>query len=248
MIFALTWFIFPGFGLADLMVTISPTPGWVMYSVLEAGWGLLATMFISAAFMAAAIRPQWTYEIAVQVVAVAAALAAAAVAASEPRLWWFVAGLIAQLGLLVWLARISGRPWSDATAEATLWSGDAWSRWPMLVMVALGAGPWLVYAVDMFAANRAGLGPVDLTVGVNHWAVQGALALSLILLSVTSIKRPPLRRFSAVRVGLAAAYLGLCSLRQPDAGAALPAMWSVAAIVWGAAVVMAAWLASRPAR
>lgn len=36
--FALTWFAFPGFGLIDLSVTLSPDPEW--QGVLEGGWGL----------------------------------------------------------------------------------------------------------------------------------------------------------------------------------------------------------------
>jgi hypothetical protein len=39
-LFALTWLVFPGFGLADLMVTSNAS--WPV--VLEAGWGLLFTV------------------------------------------------------------------------------------------------------------------------------------------------------------------------------------------------------------
>ncbi len=72
---------------------------------------------------------------------------------------------------------------------------------------------------------------------MNHWAIQPAFAVALILLLALAARRPAQRRFNPVRVGACAAYLGICSLRFPAVAAALPTGWAAAAIVWSAAVI-----------
>ena len=50
---ALTWLIFPGFGLIDLLV--SWDADWPV--VLEAGWGVVMTVLVGGSFLALAVRP-----------------------------------------------------------------------------------------------------------------------------------------------------------------------------------------------
>jgi hypothetical protein len=50
-VFALTWFIWPGYGLVDLSVTWDPE--WPQ--VLEAGWGLYMTVFVGVPFTVIAV-------------------------------------------------------------------------------------------------------------------------------------------------------------------------------------------------
>ena len=42
--------------------------------------------------------------------------------------------------------------------------------------------PWLSYALHMWALNREDRSDSDITMGVDHYSVQGALALSLAVL------------------------------------------------------------------
>jgi hypothetical protein len=50
---ALTWLVFPGFGLIDLSVTWDSD--WPV--VLEASWGVFMTVLVGGSFLAVAVRP-----------------------------------------------------------------------------------------------------------------------------------------------------------------------------------------------
>ena len=117
--------------------------------------------------------------------------------------------------------------------------------WALAALAAVGAVPWLAYAADNFTANREGRPPIEITNDVNHWAIQGALAVALVLFTVLAAMRAALRRFNAVRAGSCAAYLGICSLRFPDVAAALPTLWAVLAVLWGVALVAVSALPRR---
>ena len=107
----------------------------------------------------------------------------------------------------------------------------------LLVLAAVGAVPWLAYALDMWARNRDRGLDADLTIGVDHYSMQGALALALVLLSFLAALRPDVRPFTPLCGGVAACYLGLVSLAWQDAAGGFDRPWSAAAIAWGLGLV-----------
>ena len=111
-------------------------------------------------------------------------------------------------------------------------------RLPLFVVAALGIVPWLLHADRMFGLNRRSAGEVigDLTNGVDHYAVQGALALALVTLALLAACWPRGRRFAGISVGLCAAYVGVVSLAFPREFAGLSPSWSVLCIGWALAV------------
>jgi len=114
-----------------------------------------------------------------------------------------------------------------------------WSvRPPLLVVAALGIVPWLLHADRMFRLNRRSAGAMigDLTNGVDHYAVQGALALALVTLALLAACWPRGRRFAGISVGLCAGYVGVVSLAFPREFAGLSPSWSVLCIGWALAV------------
>lgn len=54
-----------------------------------------------------------------------------------------------------------------------------------MALAVLGAVPWLLHAVRMYRTNRHDAGEAigELTMGVDHHAVQGALAVALVVLA-----------------------------------------------------------------
>jgi hypothetical protein len=74
--------VLPGFGVIDLSVTWSAD--WPQ--VLEAGWGLFATVIVGAAFVLVALRPCRSAPGAAQLTVATVALAISAVVAKEGRL------------------------------------------------------------------------------------------------------------------------------------------------------------------
>ena len=79
----------------------------------------------------------------------------------------------------------------------------------------------------------------DVTLGIDHYSVQGALALALALLPLLAALRADLHPFVCVSASVAASYLGLVSLAWPDAAGGLGRAWSLAAMTWALALLAA---------
>ncbi|MGW5667347.1 hypothetical protein [Micromonospora sp. NPDC003776] len=218
-VFALTWLVFPGFGLPDLAVTWNPA--WAV--ALEAGWGLLFTVFVAAAFVRIAAWPRRSTPAVVQLLCVAAVLAVSAAASLE---WALMLVALAVAGEALVVAFAPGR-------EQFTTGGVRVDR-PLAVLAGFAALPWLSYAHRMCAANRVGP-PEDVTIGIDHYAVQGAAALALVVLSGTASCWVRGRRFVGVGVGLVAAYLGLVCLAWPGTPGGFGPVWSALSVAWGIA-------------
>jgi hypothetical protein len=232
-LFALTWLVFPGFGLIDLSVTWDP--GWPV--VLEASWGVFMTVLVGGAFLAVAVTPHRTAPALVALLVTLAAWLLATAAGLEPQLLLFV-GLLAVEGCIV-LALLPRRE----RLRPASWSVSV----PLLAVAAVGVVPWLVHAEGMFAANRRNAGVLigDVTMGVDHYAVQGALAVALVALTVLAAVWPRVRRSLGIGVGLCAGYVGLVSFAFPGTWAGLSALWSALCMVWAVAVAVLSFRTER---
>jgi hypothetical protein len=225
---ALTWLVFPGFGLIDLGVTWNPD--WPV--VLEGGWGLFTTVLIGGSFLAVALRPRRSAPALVTLLVALGTMLVSAAAGLEWQLLGY-AGVLAVEAAGIWalLRRVpDGEPLRPAP----------WSvRPPLLFIAALGVVPWVIYAAGQYRSNRANLGVAlsDVTMGVDHYAVQGALALALAALAVLASCWPRGRRFTGIAVGVCAGYLGLVSLAFPHTWAGVGAVWSALTIAWGLALI-----------
>jgi hypothetical protein len=220
---ALTWLVFPGFGLVDL--SVSWDPDWPV--VLEASWGVTMSVLVGGSFLAVAVRPRRSAPATVVLGGTLASLVVSAAAGLEWQLLGY-AGLLALESAVVFL--VLGRERVRPVVRAP------WL--PLLAVAALGAVPWLLHAERMYRANRGRAGEAigELTMGVDHHAVQGALAVALVVLALTAALWPRGRRHLGVVTGVCAAYVGLVSFAFPAAWAGLSPTWSVLCLGWGAAV------------
>jgi hypothetical protein len=222
---ALTWLVLPGFGLVDL--SVSWDPDWPV--VLEASWGAFMTVLVAGSFLTVVVRPRGGVAPAVTLAVTLVAWVVAAVAALEWELLGF-AGLLAGEGALIALLLGRDRP------VMPRWS----VRPPLLVAAAAAAVPWIRHAVDMYRLNRNNISEAagDITMGTDHYAVQGALALTLVALALAAAVWPAGRRHLGGSVGVVAGYLGLVSLTHPGSDAGLGTPWSALALAWGLAVAV----------
>jgi len=230
---ALTWLVFPGFGLIDLGV--SWDPDWPV--VLEAGWGVFMTLLIGGPFLAVAIRPTRAAPAAVVALVALVALLVSAAAGLE----WGLLGYAALLCLEgTVLLLVSGRE--------RVWPLARTASLPLLALAVGGAVPWLVHAARMYRLDRGDAGEAigELTLGIDHHAVQGALAIALAALALVAAIWPRGRRALGGAAGIGAAYVGLVSWAFPDAWAGFGPTWSVLGMVWGAAVAALALAGPRP--
>ena len=225
---AVSWLVFPGFGVIDLLVTWSRA--W--YEVLEAGWGLFSTVLVAAAFVAVAVRPRRCAPALGQLGVATAALLVAALAGGEPPALLLVAVLAGETVVVTALAltlpgREPVRPFRFSLSV------------PLLALALAGTGPWIGYAVAVLRTSRTAE-PLDVTVGVDHATVQGALAVALAALPLLAALWPTGRRQFGVCSGLAGGYLGLVSIAWPGTPAGFEPRWSALALVWGVAVAVVA--------
>ena len=180
-LFAITWLFFPGFGVVDLTVTWDPA--WPR--VLEAGWGVFFTVLVGVPFIAVAFFMPRAVGPTVQLCVTVAVLGVSAFLAAEIGVFVFAIVLTVEVVIVC-------APTVNACAATALlrFVPDL----VLTVVAVAGCGPWLMYAFHMFRLNRRELGvfgeagrgveTTDLTMGIDHYAVQGALGIAVVGLSV----------------------------------------------------------------
>jgi len=232
-----SWLVFPGFGVIDLSVTWSAD--WPQ--VLEAGWGLFATVIVGAAFALIAIRPRNFAPAVAQLIVATASLAVSSVVADEGRLLAFAVLLALQTAIVAGLlGRARSRPVDTRAPQS---SGT--SR-PLLVVAVAGSVAWVVYALQMWGLNREERSDSDITLGVDHYSVQGALAVALAVLPLVAALWEDARPLLSVCAGVAAFYLALVSLAWPNSPGGLDRSWAAVAIAWALALLAGTLMAGRP--
>jgi hypothetical protein len=240
--FALTWLWFPGFGLVDLWATRDP--GFAV--VLEAGWGLFFSVIVAVPFLHIAFLLRRSGPAVAQLWVAVACLVLAGVVSLEALVVYLSAFLAVEVAL------VGTSPSGNADSGAYIEFRERWfpiapelSR-ILLVLAATAAVPCVVYAWRMSALNRAG-DPADVTLLVDHYSVQAALALAILSLAGLAAVWPRGRRPIGTAAGVCAAYLGVVSYAWPGAKGGLARPWSAAAVLWGLGFAVAAWVVHRAA-
>jgi hypothetical protein len=237
---AVFWAVF-SFGLMDLLVVVLDDDRFAEAYLLETGWGLLFLVLVAVPFAALAHRPG-TGLLLVQPLVVAAAVALSAAVAGYPTQLLAAALLVAWVAAVAGLGRSGGRVAPPAPLRARpLRPGPA-----VLVLVAAPAA--LVYAWHQVHDWRAAGSP-DITLGLDHRPMQGALGLALLGVAVLAAlgagTRPPGWRVPVWTVAVSACWLGLVSAVYPALEGSLGRTLGVAVAVWGVAF---AALAEAPVR
>ena len=221
------------FGIIDLAVVFSPPDEFRPKVMLEAGWGLLFTVLVAGAFLAVAIWPRRCTPPLVQIGVVVVALAAAAALGADggPLLVAFSLA-VALIVLLVMLPK----------DREPLWPQPGSTSWPLAALTVAGAVLWLWYGTSMFLLAHQPSAMTDDTLGVNHYQVQGALAVALVGLTGLTVRWPRFRGWIGISAGIAAAALGASDLAYPHSAGAFPVGWAVSAIIWGVLLAGASWV------
>lgn len=218
-------------GVIDLLTL----PGWVNQEYewevpLEASWGALFTFYIAGSHLWVALYPGAPWPAFLQLGICSASLLVCAAAGADWRLLPLALG-VALSGLVLWW--LLGRPPAPAVPRVAL-------RRDLLAFAAVGALLWLPYVWVALERSRAGvLGSI--TQGVEHWPVQGAMGLALVLtglaMALWEVGRPLLR----VAVSLSAVYIGMAELAYPDRAGAMGSLaWGTGVTLWGLLVALVA--------
>jgi hypothetical protein len=203
--------------------------------LLSTGWGLVFLFLVAAPLVALGVRGRAVSPSALAEVAlVAAAVVAAAALSSSPRHLVLAAGLLAAVAVLAALSR--DRPWHVAAT----WR---WSALPGTLVI-LAAAPCCAYA---WTSARATGGPqvTDDTLGLDHWPVQAALPLALLLISALAAGHPSGWRLPAWSAGTAAAWFAVVCWLEPHLVGSMSRPWAAVTLLWSAAFVAATYLSAR---
>jgi hypothetical protein len=223
-LFALFWgYLF--YGLIDLLMPFGDRT-FHQSLLLETGWGLVFVFLVAAPLIAAAVRPHVALPVALQqLVLVAAAVIVAAVMSASPRHLLIASGLL--FTVLV-IAR--------GHAPSLLTPSRRWS-WAPAALVIAAAVPWFIYAATSASAYRDEGPPIDLTWEFNHWPIQAALPVAVVLIAAFAASYPPGWIVPTWCTGVCAAWLAVVSWFEPDLAASLGRAWAFTAFAWAIAFV-----------
>lgn len=223
------------YGVQDTLA-FSMGPDYHDSVLLSAGWGLLFLVLVAGPLATAALRPGLGPTVAVVVLAEAAAVALGALLSASPQHVLVAAGLA-----LTALAPASPR--STVAALSALRPGDL----APAALALAGAVPWVAYALTCAATARGGRTISDDTWGLDHWPVQAATPLALVLVAALAASTLPGRRVAAWSAGATSALLGAFFWAYPEVVGSTARPWAVAAVLWGVALVASAYLPGRSA-
>lgn len=225
----------PNFGLIDLIDGLFPFVDENRNAVLDAGWGAVFGLMLPLALLGLLPRRRFRIAGVQAIVLIALALAVAGVAGDGP-------GYIAVGALLA----VPALPLARDPGLGALTRLTPAPRPALLLVAAIGAAPWFVYATRMSRAGREHLPPLDArSNGLHHWPVMAAMAVALVLLAVLAAFARDGWPLPASAAALGSLAWGLSSSRFPDAAGGAGRGWGVAAIAWAAALVVAVTIDGR---
>jgi hypothetical protein len=213
------------YGIIDLQTAIAPGPEWESSRVLEGGWGIMFGVVLPIALVMQMRRGGGPVAAVQQMLVVTASLALATLLTTKTHEWLLVLVLLAFTAVIIALHPARSRLL-------------AVGRKPDRVLAALAmlaAVPAGIYAEQMAANRRAGI-VGDETASFEHWTVQSALPLCLVLLVALSALKTGGWRIPAATAAAGTAILGALAIMARDGLGDFQTDWGVAAIAWAALV------------
>lgn len=188
----LFWSVLPGMGLIDLQVLFVPDSYYADSVGLMVSWGAFMTFLVALPFAWFAARPQQALPVAVVLAVCAAALVAGAVLGGQ----WPPA-------VVALLVLVTALPVLPAALRQGREEGLALRVRPALLLLPVVAAPTASrYATEAFRTARTDPSrEAWQTNGVDHWPVQGSLAIAVVMLLVVLAVWP--RAVPVVRAALA---------------------------------------------
>jgi hypothetical protein len=218
------------FGITDLMTL----PGWVdqryVWAVsLEASWGSLMTFIVAGSYASIALNPRDPWPGTVLLVVAGTALVLGTIFGADSR--------PLPLALIVAVPAI-GLVYS-ARKEIAPPGRSLRPGWLHLLMGASGVPLWLPYSMHALQMSRVEPNAGHDTWGIEHWPVQGAAGITIMVAALIMGWWGRVRSLARVSISLSAAFIGVAMLAYPDrAGAMEGSMWGVAMVLWATVLAL----------
>ena len=215
------------FGLSDLADGLTGFVDDGRNTALDVGWGVLFGVVVPAGLLA---QLRSASRVAgVHVLLIAGVSLAAWGAAGEA--WGYLVLGSATVALAALFVALSGEHASVLRRRVPVLP-------PLLLLGAAATVPAGLYAVRMSSNARQHLPPADaVSLGIPHWPALGALASTVVLLTVAAGLGVRGRLLLGGLAGLAACLWGVSCLLYPGVAGSQGRGWAAAAIVWAAITV-----------
>lgn len=220
------------------IIDLTTLPGWANPAYewkvpLEVSGGSLFTFVLAGSYVWIALRPHRSWPAVVQLAVAGAALIISSAMGLDAGPLMLGVPVAGSAVLFAWLSRDVAGP------LPRVFSVD----WPLLLLAVAGAPMWFSYALQALEESRAKPDVLtdwmDLTMGISHWPVQGAVGLALGACAVVMAFWPPGRPLMRFSVSVSATFIGAAMLAYPDRDGAMPSpMWGVAMVIWGTLVAL----------
>jgi hypothetical protein len=222
------------YGLIDLLA-FAQGPEFHETLLLSTSWGLLFLFLVAAPLATLCVRPSAvSFAALAEVALVGAAVGVAAGAGGASRLLLVAAGLLVGVAALAAAAR---------RHHQVLVAGWRWSA-PPAALVILAIGPCCAYAWT--AAQTTGSATItDDTWGLDHWPVQAALPVALLLISALAAGHPAGWRLPAWSAGAAAAWFAVVCWLEPGLVGSVSRPWAAITLAWATTFVATTHLTAR---
>ena len=237
------WALF-GFGIVDWTVMVTWNAWFIPVLPLEASWGSVVTSFVAMPFLVVAVRPPRWADLVVMAALVVLAVIIGSTLAGDPATLW-LAALVAVTAGGIAIPGVVGRRAGEFGAHIPWRPGlDI----PLAVLGVVAIPLWGVFVVD--TASVSGERPSDITLGLDHWAMHIAAGLLVPAGAILAALVGRVRTLAATAAALTSISIGVAmAVSQSYPVATASAHWSVLAVLWGTAVLLAAmWAMARAFR
>lgn len=213
------------FGVQDTLTVFVGGQEFAKHYLMESGWGLLFLVLVATPLVGLARRPR-TVILVAQVGTVGLALAVGALLARSASHLLPAAGVLLTASAVAVLAGLDKHP-GRARVDA-----------PLAVLAVIAAVPAIGYAWRMAHSHV----DVEQTVNLDHYPVQAALSVAVVLLAglIALTKEWPGTRLVAAALTVTVGWMGIESAVYPHKLGSFGTAWGWLAVVWSIALLGAA--------
>jgi hypothetical protein len=230
------------FALIDLSVIFLWNDDFVEVRPLEASWGAFLTFFMVVPLVVVAVRPRRYGEAVMLASVTTVALIIGAALSGDARPLWLAGAAAVSSGVLILfgtsLSRRAGMPPPVPHIQVS---------WPMAVLAVAGVPLWWPYIAH--AASAQDVLPGDDSLGIDHWPVQAAAGVAVVLAAFLAAALVEVRVLATVAAAVSASAIGVSMAAGPQTSVATETpLWSVLTVMWGTLVALALAAAMRTPR
>jgi hypothetical protein len=220
------------FGIIDLTILFMWNEWFVEVAPLEVSWGALMTFFMAVPLVVVAVRPSLLWSGVVMNLIAAISLSLSATFTAYPAVLWLAFAALATSGIIAGIGL-----WGARRGAIDMVVPRFGVHWLLLILAVLGVPLWVPYIAH--AAQALGVRPSDITLVWDHWPVQAAAGIAVLIGAFAAALLPHTRGLAVVAVSFCAAAIGVSAASHfALAVATETTLWGILCVLWGTSVAL----------